>query len=304
MALIHNFAPRNQHPVSKHKSKTVIKKAIALLALVYFSFNLHAQQGIEAGGWLAAVNYFGDLNTNMRLNRIGPAAGLGIRYNFNERICTKLSANVGRIEAYDKDSPNLYERARNLHFRSIVADAGLQMEFNFLPYIHGSKDENWTPYLFLGLGVTYFNPKAELDGTWHELRPLGTEGQFKGEEYYTVAGGWVYGAGLKIDLSYEWSLNIDISARRLFSDYLDDVSTVYPDLDDVQDLRGEFATKFVDRSLELYQTDPAFFTRNNLEAPIGEPGRQRGNSKNNDTYVYLGIGLYYYFGDLKCPYER
>jgi hypothetical protein len=277
---------------------------ILLLSLTFISLNLFAQRGVEAGAWIAGVNYFGDLNTNLRLNRIGPAAGVGARFNFNERVCAKLSGNIGRIEAYDKDSPNLFERARNLHFRSVVADAGAQMEFNFLPYIHGSREENWTPYLFLGLGVTYSNPKANLEGTWHELRPLGTEGQFKGEEYYTVAGGWVYGAGLKMDLSYEWSLNIDISARRLFSDYLDDVSSVYPDADDVEDLRGEFATLFIDRSPELYAQDPAFFTRNSLEAPIGTPGRQRGNSRINDTYVYLGIGIYYYFGDLKCPYER
>lgn len=249
-------------------------------------------------------NYFGDLNTNMRLNRVGPAAGLGVRYNFNERICTKLGVNVGKVQAYDKDSPNIYEKARNLHFKSIVADVGLQMEFNFLPYVHGSKDQGWTPYLFVGLGASYFNPKAELDGEWHELRPLGTEGQFKGEEYYTVAGGWVYGAGFKVDLSYEWSLNIDLSARRLFSDYLDDVSKDYPDPEDVEDLRGEFAVAFIDRSPELFEQDPAFFTRNNLEAPIGDPGRQRGNSKNRDTYVYFGVGLYYYFGNLKCPYDQ
>jgi hypothetical protein len=278
-----------------------------LVFLCFFSliFNvLSAQEGIEAGGWIASVNYFGDLNTNLRLNRPGPAAGFGIRYNFNERICTKLSGNIGRVQAYDKDSPNIYERARNLHFQSIVADAGLQLEFNFLEYIHGSKDNNWSPYLFLGFGVSYFDPKAELDGTWHSLRPLGTEGQFKGEEYYSVAGNWVYGAGFKIDLSYEWSLNIDVSARRLFSDYLDDVSTTYPDADDVEDLRGEFATRFIDRSPELFQEDPGFFTRNNIESPIGEPGRQRGNSRNNDTYVYVGVGLYYYFGNLKCPYEK
>ncbi|MBI5916815.1 MAG: outer membrane beta-barrel protein [Bacteroidetes bacterium] len=283
---------------------TVIKKVISVFALVYFSLNAMAQQGLETGIWLGAVNYFGDLNTNMRLNRLGPAGGVGVRYNFNERVCGKLSANMGRVEAFDKDSPNIFERARNLHFRSLVADLAAQMEFNFLPYIHGSNDYNWTPYLFAGLGVSYFNPKAELDGAWYELRPLGTEGQFKGEEYYTVAGGWVYGAGFKIDLNYEWSLNIDISARRLFTDYLDDVSTTYADPDDVQDLRGELAPQFIDRSLELYQTDPDFFTRNNIEAPIGEPGRQRGNSKTNDTYVYLGIGIFYYFGDLKCPYEK
>ncbi len=275
-----------------------------LIVLFLFGFHLlPAQKGLEVGAWIAGVNYFGDLNTNLRLNRIGPATGMGFRYNFNNRICGKLSGNIGRVEAFDSDSPNLYERARNLHFRSVVADAAAQMEFNFLPYVHGSLDNKWTPYLFLGLGVTYSDPKAQLDGTWYELRPLGTEGQFKGEEYYTVSGGWVYGAGIKLDLSYEWSLNIDISARRLFSDYLDDVSTVYPDAEDVSDLRGDLSTRFIDRSGELYERDPSFFTRNNLEAPIGIPGRQRGNSKLNDTYVYLGIGIYYYFGDLRCPYE-
>ncbi len=282
------------------------KKSISIFCFAILTLNfVQAQRGVEAGIWLAGVNYFGDLNTNMRLNHIGPAAGIGLRFNFNERLCGKISSNIGRVEAYDSDSPNLFEKARNLSFRSIVVDAGAQLEFNFLPYIHGSKDNNWTPYLFAGLGVSYFNPKAKLDGgDWTALRPLGTEGQFKGEEYYTVAGGWVYGAGFKIDLTYELSINIDMSARRLFSDYLDDVSTTYPDANDVADLRGAEAVPFIDRSFELFQKDPDFFTRNNIEAPIGEPGRQRGNSKNNDTYVYLGIGIYYYFGDLKCPYEK
>ncbi|MEK7258055.1 MAG: DUF6089 family protein, partial [Bacteroidota bacterium] len=194
------------------------KQAFLLLLLPFFSLKMAAQQGIEAGVWLGGVHYFGDLNTNMRLDRPGLAGGAAIRYNFNERVCAKLGLNAGQIQAYDKDSPNIFERARNLHFKSIVADVAAQMEFNFLPYIHGSKDKAWTPYLFLGLGASYFNPKAELDGDWYELRPFGTEGQFKGEEYYTVSGGWVYGAGFKIDLSYEWSINIDVSARRLFSD--------------------------------------------------------------------------------------
>lgn len=281
----------------------MIRRLFFLFVFAYSSFQANAQEGVEVGAWIAGVNYFGDLNTNLRLNRIGPAGGIGLRYNFNERLCTKLSGNIGQVSAYDKDSPNIYERARNLSFKSIVADAGLQFEFNFLPYLHGSKDNGWTPYLFVGLGISYFNPKAKMDGEWYPLRTFGTEGQFKGEEYYTVAGGWVYGAGFKIDLSYEWSLNIDVSARRLFSDYLDDVSGVYPDAEDVQDLRGDLATRFIDRSSELYQQDPDFFTRNNIEHPIGEPGRQRGNSRNNDTYVYFGIGLYYYFGDLKCPYD-
>ena len=143
---------------------TIFKKTLIACSFLLFSMAAHAQDGLEAGGWLGISNYFGDLNTNMRLNRINPAGGVGFRYNFNERVAVKLSGNIGTVEAYDSDSDNIYERARNLHFKSQVADAGLQLGFNFLPYVHGSADENWTPYLFLGLGVSYFNPKAELDG--------------------------------------------------------------------------------------------------------------------------------------------
>ena len=283
---------------------TVFKKTLLLFAVALFcGTGLMAQDGLEAGGWIGIVNYFGDLNTNLRLDHPNLAGGIGARYNFNERLAVKAGINIGTVEAYDSDSPNVFERARNLHFKSQVADIGLQVGFNFLPYVHGSKDQNWTPYLFLGFGVNYFNPKAELDGEWYELRPFGTEGQFKGEEYSTTTGSWLYGAGFKIDLSYEWSLNIDLSARRLFSDYLDDVSNRYPDANGVEDLRGELATRFIDRSGELFQQDPDFFTRNSIEFPIGEEGRQRGNPGDKDTYVYFGVGLYYYFGDLKCPYE-
>lgn len=46
---------------------------------------------------------------------------------------------------------------------------------------------------------------------------------------------------MKIDLSYRWSLNLELSARRIFSDYLDDVSTVYADKEDLEKLRGDVA---------------------------------------------------------------
>jgi hypothetical protein len=266
--------------------------------------NLSAQRGWEAGAWLGAAQYFGDLNTEFKFQDPKLAGGIALRYNFNERVCLKFGANMGSVAADDANSDNTFERARNLHFRSRVGDAAAQLEFNFLPYIHGDSQFGWTPYLFAGYSVSYFNPQAEIDGEWVDLRPLGTEGQFKSEEYFTVSGGLLYGGGFKIDLNYEWSINLEIGARKLFTDYLDDVSTNYADVEDIEELRGPIAARLADRSAELYQEDPAFFTQNNIEYPIGEPGRQRGNSKNNDTYVMFGIGIMYYFGDLRCPYDK
>jgi len=270
-----------------------VKKA-ALLAIIILGTlsTTHAQKGWEAGGWLGASYYLGDLNTNYDLSMPGLAGGVLARYNFNERLCMKISANYGKVMADDANSSNPFERARNLNFESILIDGTAQLEFNFLPYTHGSKDEFFTPYVFAGFNVFHFNPKTSYQGEMVELRPLGTEGQFKGEEYYSVSGGLAYGLGFKVDLSYEWSLNFELSARSLFTDYLDDVSTVYADKKDLLKLRNQTAVDLSDRSIDIPGVEGS---------QIGEKGTQRGNSNNKDTFVLLGVGLVYYFGDIRCP---
>lgn len=274
-----------------------MKNILVFLAFAFvFSINPFSsqaqQRGWEAGFWLGTTAYFGDLNTSYNLSLPGYAGGLMARYNFNNRVCFKLSANYGLVRGDDAVSKNVYERARNLSFQSNVFDAALQFEFNFLPYNHGSEDEFFTPYVFAGLNGFTFNPKAEYEGTSYELRELGTEGQFPGEEYFSFSGGILYGIGFKVDLSYEWSLNIELGARQLFTDYLDDVSTVYPDLGDLERTRGDVAVAL---------SDPSIIIPGVTEGKIGEEGKQRGNASNNDSYVMLGVGLVYYFGDIRCP---
>ncbi len=268
-----------------------MKGCILAVFIVICGFDAAAQRGWEVGGWAGTTVYFGDLNTNFDLGLPGPAGGAIFRYNFNARTSIKLTANYGIVRADDARSSNPYERARNLSFRSSVFEISPHFEFNFLPYIHGSNDDFYTPYLFAGFTVFSFNPKAEYLDEWVELRPLGTEGQFKGEEYFTVQGGMAYGIGFKFDLSEVWSMNFELGGRYLFTDYLDDVSTVYPDVSDLQKLRGDVAVALSDRSISVA----------GIEDPIGVAGRQRGNRSNNDSYVFLGVGLVYYFGNLRCP---
>lgn len=270
-----------------------VKKLIVLSFLAFTSLYAFGQRGWELGGWLGTSHYFGDLNTSFDLSTPGLSGGVVARYNFNDRICFKLSGNYGSVRADDANSENSYEVARNLSFQSPIIDGSGSLEFNFLPYLHGSKDQFYTPYLFAGFTGFYFNPMAERDnGELVELRSLGTEGQFKGEEYYSIQGGLNYGVGFKVALNYEWSLNFEIGARSLFTDYLDDVSTTYTDLDDLADLRGPIAAELSDRSIPVPGVDIGL---------LSQPGRQRGNSSNNDTYVMAGVSLVYYFGDLRCP---
>jgi hypothetical protein len=261
------------------------------IVLVVFSFYLfiglsQAQKGYELGPWVGVSNYFGELNANYRLTDFGPAGGIAGRYNFGNRTATKASLSYGYVYGKDADNSNVFQRRRNLDFKSHLADFSFVGEFNFLPYTHGDQLEYFTPYVSLGANIFYYAPFTELDGENHFLRPLGTEGQAVGDEYFFVNGGIVYGGGFKWDINYKWSINIELTMRHLFTDYLDDVSKTYPGEAQLVGNRGPLAAELSDRSI----------------APqIGEAGRQRGDDSRRDSYSFFGISIMRYFGSVECP---
>jgi hypothetical protein len=247
-----------------------------------------SQKGYEVGALAGISYYIGDINPNYSLKSPGPSLMVLGRYNFNTRTSVRFDVAAGRLYGRDNLSENPFQRARNLSFRTDYADASLNLEFNFFPYVHGSRNHYFTPYVFGGLAFTYYIPRAELDGTWYALRELGTEGQNLGDEYALISPALSYGLGFKMDFNYEWSLNIELGARQMFNDYLDDVSTTYPNMLELANRRGEIAPLLSDRSGELGE-------------PIGEIGRQRGVSGDKDSYYSLRIGVVYYIGLLQCP---
>lgn len=265
------------------------KRIVLLIAFITSVTWVSAQKGYEIGAFVGINNYIGEINNNFSFKSPGLSLGAVGRYNFNTRTSVRFDLGAGRLNARDSNSENDFQRARNLSFRTDYVDAALNFEFNFFPLIHGSKNQFYTPYVFAGLAMVYYNPKAELDGTWYALRHLGTEGQSPGGEYSSFTAGLSYGLGFKIDFSYEWSFNAEISFRQLGTDYLDDISTVYPNAVELAARRGDIAVRLSDRSAEL-----------GIE-PIGQQGRQRGTTNDKDSYYALRVGLVYYIGILQCP---
>lgn len=272
-----------------------MNRILYFLILISLSFSslVSAQKGVEAGGWLGLGTYYGDLKTRVDLSDLGIAGGLNVRYNFNSRLCYKLSLNYIRIHADDANSPNNFELNRNLSFFSGIFDISHQFEFNFLPYIHGSEEESYTPYLFGGVSTLFYNPKARLDFNddgveeTYVLRDFGTEGQQFGDEYGRFTYALNFGIGLKFDINPDWSINIELGGRSVFSDYIDDVSTTFPDKNALRQLRGDIAVALSDR------TDPSL--------DLGRAGNQRGNSSDRDYYYTFGVSIMRYFGKLPCP---
>jgi hypothetical protein len=253
-----------------------------LIGLISVSFDTSAQlfkPNSEIGLKSGISYYTGDLNSN-HFNFTKPAAGLIIRRNIDRRFSVKAELLLLSIKADDRVSEDTIQSNRGLHFRSNIQELSSQIEFNFLPYEVGNLLYNWTPYLFSGISIYNFNPQAENSiGEWVDLQPLGTEGQGTTtyptrKKYSRTQISIPMGGGVKLSLSKTLNLILSFSARKTFTDYLDDVSTTYPGI----------PTEFDDLSIEMSDppTAPSYSHKKDV---------QRGNELKNDWYYFTGLTI-------------
>ncbi len=233
----------------------------------------HAQN-LEVGLFGGGSYYLGDLNPSRHFIGTQLAYGVLTRYNVDDRWAVKLGITRGKVKGDAANSNFLPDR--QLSFSSDVTDISAMAEFNFLPYFIGSK-RNWiSPYIYGGISLFFFDPKA--GGV--SLSSLGTEGQnigYEGRKPYSKTGfGIPFGLGVKISLSKRIGMQVFWEMHKTFTDYLDDVSQTYY-------LNG---TEIDPDNLAELLSDP---TRNH------QAGMQRGNSKNLDWYSIFGLSLTYKF---------
>jgi hypothetical protein len=253
-----------------------------LLSVVLFSA---AAQSWEVGGFAGGSGYMGDLNPvkTYKLNKA--AYGGQVKRNVAGYFALELSMTRGEIFANDAASDNSYFQQRNLSFFTSLTEISLQTEFNFFQYIPSISQKVYTPYIFTGISDVFFNPKTTFNGNTYELSLYRTEGQALLNPYKTEALAIPYGAGIKYNIAGKWSVVGEIGYRTAFTDFLDDVSGVYPS--------------------KALLTDP---TRNALSDRSGEntgiytgtPGSQRGDMRKRDTYMFAGLSLTYTFITPRC----
>ncbi|MDI1233582.1 MAG: DUF6089 family protein [bacterium] len=284
-------------------------KKICYLALsLFFALNAQAVEkkngtSLDFGLYLGGSNYWGDLTRDYQplWSKTKLAGGLLIRYNINPYITFKGSAVYGQIQGSDKNySYDKYRTRRNLSFKSDIVEFSAQVEWNILGYENTRTSYGWSPYLFGGVSVFRFNPKAKFnyisglhdpslqsqDGEWIELQPLGTEGQettkFNDKRRYSLTQISIpLGIGSKWQLDDHWAIGVEFGVRKTFTDYLDDVSSIYVDDQIVGGASGPMAVALKDRSAEL---------PNEIKFDNNDP---RGNPKTKDWYLITGITLTY-----------
>jgi hypothetical protein len=255
-----------------------MKRILIIISLIFlFSFGANAQS-LETGIFGGCSYYLGDLNPGMQFKHIKPAFGLLARYNLDRRWTFRLSAYHGEVKSNDAN-----ER-RNLKFNSKITEISAQVELSFFPYFTGSLRTYFTPYIFAGVSMFMFNPKA--DGV--KLRNIGTEGQFVGfdgrKEYKLTNFSIPFGFGFKYSLSKKVGLGFEWGIRKTYTDYIDDVSTTYY-------LDGHSIDP---RNINQALSDPTF---------DHQPYMERGDPATNDWYAFAGITITYKFnlrGRTRC----
>ena len=223
---------------------------------------------------LGSTHFFGDLGggsgegshffsiKDLDLNTTRPLIHVGVRYRILELLSAKASFSWGMLSADDAYSASKGRRNRNLHFRSPIYELSTQLEFPLIkekvrsPYaIAQGRLTNISAYIFAGIGGIRFNPKAQYEGNWYDLRPLGTEGQgipadklkeyqehlntqdtyterpdvnLKPKDKYSLfAISIPVGLGAKYMLTSSWSVGVELGMRYTTTDYIDDVKNSY-----------------------------------------------------------------------------
>ena len=259
-----------------------MRKLYGLLLLLLLSSACFAQTW-EPGIFAGSSGYMGDFNEVNPFKFTDFSAGVFVKRNFNGYFSAKLGYTYGKIRGADSLSSNAQLRNRNLSFFSPINEVSLTGELNFFNYYSGISLKRWTPYIFGGVALVNYNPKAVYKGDTYVLRPLKTEGQQK--EYPYNALSVPYGVGVKVNFSGSWNLGIELGYRTAFTNYLDDVSSYYPDKAGLVNVDSRVLTDRSGEKTGVY---------------IGSPGSQRGNFR-RDTYMITGLTLSYTFLSQKCP---
>lgn len=268
----------------------VILMRIKFLSLLFFvilgTVELAAQRthSFSIGGGISY--YYGDLTDKFNNVFVRPAVTASYSYYFQPNLRFRLGVAHSTVGAADSLANDPARVDRNLHFRSPITEGSATVVYEFLRDkrfgISWISKPHISPYVFGGVAMFNFKPQAQYEGQWYDLQPLGTEGQFiEGgdypEPYSRLQVSLPVGAGITVRFMDYIGASFEIGHRTTLTDYIDDVSTNYPDLGQLAESSGTVAAALSNRA-------------GTLNSGIGK----RGNPGANDSYTFFSFMLTYY----------
>jgi hypothetical protein len=254
--------------------------AFSIVAEAQSFYTIRRDRSLIATVALNTSTYYGDLKDDSDYIDAKPSLSIGVMTGLTRAVSVRGEFSWVTLSGRDAESNDGGKTARNLSF------ASNNFEFNVSGVVNVIQSRGnrfyqrptYNVYGFLGIGGLYFNPKATLEGQKYALPSLQTEGV----KYSTFAFVIPFGLGAKAKVTPFVNIAIEAGWRKTFTDYIDDVSTVYKDNASFTD---PIAQQLADRRPEI-----------NL--PLLEAGRKRGDPSKKDAYMLLSMKVEYYL-----PYQ-
>lgn len=277
------------HIQPSYMKKSFLTTLFFLIAVIAFSQRIHI--GVFGG----AAAYNGDLTEELFPKKVtNGAIGLTINYEVTDQIIVRLGGTYAVVGGADRFSKDTSRQVRNLSFETMLIEGSLVGEY----YLFNLYERRISPYAFAGVAVYSYNPYAYHSGQKVFLRPMSTEGQglsgYPDRKPYSLTQLAIpFGGGVKFALTENLRVGLEGGMRKLFTDYLDDVSTNYVDEAELLTAKGQVA---VDMS---YRGDETFGS-----PTYPSKGSQRGSPKAKDYYYFAGVHLTYKIGSSGGGYGR
>ena len=230
------------------------------------------------------------------------------------KFSIRTNLAVGKVSGNDNLTTEYFRQNRNLNFESMIIEGALLFQVHLIKERTGNRYNLRSPagrflgmrnpigiglYAFSGIGGFYYNPVGQSpDGVKYKLKPLRTEGQGLpggAEPYSGVSACIPVGFGIRKAFNGNGGIKLEASYRFTFTDYIDDVSGVYYNNDYLADNVSPIAAQMADPSLgatytyQYYNPDGTTFNQTFTHT---ETGYQRGDSSDNDGYMFVTLSAY------------
>ncbi|MEO8066892.1 MAG: DUF6089 family protein [Flavobacteriales bacterium] len=295
-----------------------MRKLYVLIVALLLTGTAKAQYAWDIGFHVGAANYLGEMGGkenprrdfiwDLKLSQTRWAFGVFARRKINRFISINAGLMYLRIQGADDLSIYRPRRFRNLNFRNDMFELYVRPEFT----IYADNDiggrgryrTDFRLFAYVGAAVFYHNPKGQLygEGSWVALRPLDTELAGYSQVGFAIPAGM----GFHFTFKRRHRIGWDFGWRTTFTDYLDDVSTVYVDPNLLPGGINGQSAQFQDQSQPAidaaYSADPSlnydsWILQYGYEAGGPGPSRPkeniRGDPTHNDSYLTMTLTYSY-----------
>jgi|TARA_B110000914_G_C15333818_1_gene385962 hypothetical protein len=186
-----------------------MKRINCFIILLILSSSPIKGQFLEPGISLGLNSYSGDLNRGY--SPFPGSFGYEIfnRFNMSSHQSYKISYKRGLIAGKDNINDAL-SKNRDMWFKSKFSEISAKIEYNFLDYFDEISRENFTPYLFFGVGSTFIKNTNERN----------TKLNNKNKMIISIP----FGTGIKYLIKNTFSIALEFEIKKTFYDEIDIIS--------------------------------------------------------------------------------